>query len=54
MTKPPDNDVQEDGRFHTYETHRIPWYVRAGWIAFWVFAIWYTLAFVIPMIKNYF
>lgn len=45
---------QNEGRYHTYVTHHIPWYVRALWICFWVGAIWYVVKFAIPMAKNYF
>lgn len=45
---------QSEGRYHTYVTHHIPWYVRAFWICFWVGAIWYVVKFAIPMAKNYF
>lgn len=29
MTKSADKAAAEEARFHTYRTHRIPWYVRA-------------------------
>jgi hypothetical protein len=48
------SSLQEDGRFHTYTTHRIPWWVRAMWIAFWIGAIWYMVKYTIPMTRNYF
>lgn len=44
----------EERQFHTYVTHRIPWYVRAMWVCFWIGMIWYLVKFAIPMAKNYF
>ncbi len=52
--KATDSSSREEAEFHTFETHRIPWYVRAGWICFWIFAVWYVVKNVIPMTKNYF
>jgi len=45
---------QEEGRYHTYTTHRIPWYVRMIWVGFWVGAIWYVIKYAIPMAKTYY
>jgi hypothetical protein len=49
-----DESAQSEGRFLTYTTHRIPWYVRAMWICFWIGAIWYVYKYAIPMMRNYF
>lgn len=46
--------AREEAGYHTYTTHRIPWYVRALWIGFWLGLIWYVFQFVIPSAKNYF
>ena len=55
MTKPhEDTTPQTEGRYHTYVTQHIPWYVRGLWICFWVGAVWYVVKFAIPMAKNYF
>ena len=55
MTKPhEDTTPQTEGRYHTYVTHHIPWYVRGLWICFWVGAVWYVVKFAIQMAKNYF
>lgn len=47
-------EAREEGQFHSYQTHHIPWYVRVMWIAFWVGAVWYVIKYAIPMAKNYF
>jgi hypothetical protein len=54
MAEPTHSTPQEERQFHTYRTHRIPWYIRAMWIVFWIGAIWYLLALAVPMAKNYF
>ena len=54
MTEPSETTPQKDKEFHTYQTHRIPWYVRAMWILFWIGLIWYIIKFAIPNAKNYF
>jgi len=53
-TPSPTVPQSDDGQFHTYHTHHIPWYVRAMWIGFWIGAIWYVVRYAIPMAKNYF
>ena len=45
---------QQDKTYHTYHTHRIPWYVRAMWMLFWIGLIWYVVRFAIPAAKDYF
>lgn len=54
MNPPDEGSAQNEGQYHRYVTHHIPWYVRALWICFWVGAIWYVVKFAIPMAKNYF
>ncbi len=54
MTDTQREAAAEDKRFHTYNTHHIPWYVRVLWICFWIGAIWYIIAYAIPNAKNYF
>ena len=50
----PNQTPGQDARFHTYSTHRIPWYVRLMWLLFWIGLIWYVIAFAIPAAKEYF
>jgi len=54
MSDAPNMPPEKEHEFHTYTTHRIPWYVRAIWIGFWIGAIWYVVKFAIPMARNYF
>ncbi|MCC7291679.1 MAG: hypothetical protein IT449_06430 [Phycisphaerales bacterium] len=44
----------DDRRYHSYTTHRIPWYVRLMWVVFWVALVWYLVKFAIPAAKTYF
>ncbi len=47
----PTEGPTEEGRWHSYVGHRIPWYVRLIWLMFWVFAIYYTIAFLFPALR---
>jgi len=56
MTEPQDQHAGavEERQFHTYVTHRIPWYVRAMWVGFWIGLAWYVVKYAIPASRNYF
>lgn len=53
---PPDEvemtTAEDDGRFHNYVGHQIPWYVRALWILFWCFAAWYVIQHLLPALNT--
>ncbi len=34
-----------------YIGNAIPWYVRLGWVGFWILCIWYVLTWLIPALK---
>ncbi len=42
---------QEEGRFHSYRTNIIPWYVHLLWVAFWIGSIAYVLRYLIPAMQ---
>ena len=42
MTEPEDTTPKEESLFHHYTGNDIPWYVRAIWIGFWMFAVDWT------------
>lgn len=42
---------EADNRFHDYTGNAIPWYVRAIWIGFWIFAVTYTIRFLLPAMQ---
>ena len=54
MTETIGPSAEHDKQYHTYTTHRIPWYIRAMWIAFWIGCVWYIIKFAIASAKNYF
>lgn len=49
-----DRTPDNEGGFHSYQTHHIPWYVRAMWIGFWIGLVYYIVRYAIPSAKNYF
>ena len=54
MDDPRQQSPEQEGRYHTYTTHRIPVIVHVMWVAFWVGLIWYVLQYAIPAMKVYF
>ena len=30
----------------------IPWYIHALWVGFWVFALWYLIAYQLPVVQE--
>lgn len=44
---------EQEGTYHTYTTHRIPWYVHVMWVGFWIVLIWYVLRYAIPSARSY-
>ena len=48
----PDNTPAEiEHQHHDYVGNAIPWYVRAIWIAFWIFAVVYTIRYLFPALQ---
>ena len=44
---PPDVEHQH----HDYVSNAIPWYVRAIWIGFWIFTVYYTIRYLFPAMQ---
>lgn len=44
--------IAADDRNHHYRGNKIPWFVRVMWIGFWIFAIFYTLRFLVPSLQT--
>lgn len=42
---------QSEHRYHDYVGNDIPWYVRAIWIGFWIFAVSYTIRYMLPAMQ---
>ncbi|MFO0950299.1 MAG: hypothetical protein U0835_03945 [Isosphaeraceae bacterium] len=54
-TAPPgveQTSAEEEGRFHNYVGHDIPWYVRLAWILFWVLSAWYVIRLLLPALDT--
>jgi hypothetical protein len=51
MDAPEPTTPESDQRFHDYFGNAIPWYVRAIWIGFWIFAVTYTILYVFPALR---
>jgi hypothetical protein len=43
--------AEAEHRFHDYVGNAIPWYVRVIWIGFWIFAVTYTIRFLLPAMQ---
>ncbi len=46
-----DTSPHSEHRFHHYSGNDIPWYVRVIWIGFWIFAVVYTIRFLLPAMQ---
>ena len=42
----------DDHAHHHYRSNVIPWYVRLIWIGFWIFAVYYTIAYLFPALRE--
>lgn len=51
MSQTDENSAQAENEYHNYTGNRIPWYVRAIWIGFWVFVVYYTIRYLFPSIQ---
>ena len=43
--------AETENQHHDYTGSEIPWYVRAIWIGFWVFAAYYTMQYLFPALR---
>ena len=43
---------EEEGRFHNYVGHQIPWYVRLLWLLFWIASAWYVVRLLLPALDS--
>ena len=51
MPSPENTPAEIEHQHHNYVGNDIPWYVRAIWIGFWIFAIAYTIRFLFPALQ---
>lgn len=43
--------AETEHQHHDYAGNAIPWYVRAIWIGFWIFAVVYTVRYLFPAMQ---
>ncbi|MBL9094551.1 MAG: hypothetical protein JNL96_25235 [Planctomycetaceae bacterium] len=43
---------QAEHRHHAYVTNAIPWWVRAVWLGFWIFTIYYSIVYMFPAFQS--
>ena len=46
------SSAEKEGRFHSYESSVVPWFVRLLWLGFWTLAVWYVLSFLLPVLQS--
>ncbi|GIW92526.1 MAG: hypothetical protein KatS3mg110_0567 [Pirellulaceae bacterium] len=51
MSSSEPSSVQTEQQHHRYAGNTIPWYVHLIWISFWIFAVYYTLRFLVPALR---
>ncbi|MGV3605866.1 MAG: hypothetical protein ACO1RA_05620 [Planctomycetaceae bacterium] len=49
-----DLPAEVENQHHDYVGNEIPWYVRAIWIGFWIFAVTYTIRYLFPALQTEF
>lgn len=52
MSTPDESSPEVEHVHHDYVGNEIPWYVRAIWIGFWIFAVAYTIRFLFPSLQT--
>ncbi|MFO0914312.1 MAG: hypothetical protein U0795_15235 [Pirellulales bacterium] len=52
MTDIENTSAEVENQNHRYLGNDIPWYVRLIWIGFWVFVVYYTLAYLFPAVQR--
>ncbi len=48
MPAPEQTTPVQEGTYHSYVGHAIPWFLRLLWIIFWCYAAWYVVTGVLP------
>lgn len=51
MSTEDQTSAQAEHLHHDYSSNDIPWYVRAIWVGFWVFAVYYTIRYLFPALQ---
>jgi len=51
VDEPPKHTARAEHHFHQYTGNRIPWYVRLIWLLFWIFAVYYFVVYLVPIMQ---
>ncbi len=52
MSTTDDTSLASEREHHRYHGNKIPWYVRALWIGFWIFAVYYAVQYFLPALSS--
>jgi hypothetical protein len=52
MTPPEQQNGEQESSFHTYVTHRIPWYVHMIWMGYLIALVWYLIQYAVPSARD--
>ena len=48
---PDQSSPEQEHAFHYYRGNEIPWYIRAIWLGFWVFTVYYIIRYFFPAMQ---
>jgi len=48
---PEQTTPEQEHAFHYYHGNEIPWYVRAIWLGFWIFTVYYIIRNFFPALQ---
>lgn len=51
MTTDERTAAQSEHQHHHYRSNEIPWWLRGIWIGFWIFAVYYTIKYLVPALQ---
>jgi hypothetical protein len=48
---PDQSSPEQEHVYHYYRGNEIPWYVRAIWLGFWIFTVYYIIRYFFPAMQ---
>jgi len=51
VSAPEPTTPEQEHQFHHYRGNEIPWYVRMIWVGFWIFAVYYVITNLFPILQ---
>jgi hypothetical protein len=48
---PDQTSPEQEHVYHYYRGNEIPWYVRAIWLGFWIFTVYYIIRYFFPAMQ---